>query len=738
MIESKKINIIIAIAVTFALIVSIAFVGISNIQEVNGSSGIEKEYTTKLFGTDIISIEIIADKEAWQEMLNNATSEQFIMADVIVNGKEFKSVGIRPKGNSSLTQVANSDSDRYSFRLQFNEYIKDQTCFGLESFVVNNMLGDNTYMKEYVSYELMHEVGVDAPYFGYADIKVNGENWGLYLAVELYNDSYEQRVFGDTSGMLYNVKSMDMGGNKEGNQPGQPGGNFPAMPDGNFTAMSDGNFPAMSEGNAPTMPDGNVPSMSDGNAPSMSDGQSGRPQRSGTGSRRSSGAQQNTQDNIASQPFPSTGDNSNSGTNQQSNPGGNMNPPQMGEEAFDKARGFGGRGGSSGGSLEYSDDNTSSYSGIFNNVVGKGTESDYQRVVKAIKALSEGKELETYFDVDQILRYLAAHTIVVNLDSYSSSMAQNYYIYERDGKITVLPWDYNLAWGGFQNGSAASVINFPIDTPVSGVQMSSRPLIEKLFSNTEYLERYHSYLQELVDKYFANGKFEEKINTLDALISDYVKNDSTAFCTYDEYKTAISTFITLGNLRSDSIQGQLDGTIPSTTTEQNKNADKLIQAENLNLSDLGSMMGGRGGDNNGFPNRMGGGDGNTFPGGMNNSMDTELMRKAMEILQQANGDITDEVKESLKAIGLTTEQIDQISTMAGGLFGRTGQNSNNRTPPNNFGGRQQWGENNNSKGFTVNAPAGQSVGTNNLIQIGVLSLILIAALIFAVRFRKSY
>jgi len=35
------------------------------------------------------------------------------------------------------------------------------------------------------------------------------------------------------------------------------------------------------------------------------------------------------------------------------------------------------------------------------------------------------------------------------------------------------------------------VINFPIDTPVSGVEMSSRPLIEKLFANTEYLERYY-------------------------------------------------------------------------------------------------------------------------------------------------------------------------------------------------------------------------------------------------------
>ena len=36
---------------------------------------------------------------------------------------------------------------------------------------------------------------------------------------------------------------------------------------------------------------------------------------------------------------------------------------------------------------------------------------------------------------------------------------------------------------------------------------------------------------------------------LNILISDYVKNDPTAFCTYKEYKNSITAFITLGNLR---------------------------------------------------------------------------------------------------------------------------------------------------------------------------------------------
>ena len=330
---------------------------------------------------------------------------------------------------------------------------------------------------------------------------------------------------------------------------------------------------------------------------------------------------------------------------------------------------MGGRGGN-GGSLEYTTDEVSSYGSIFNNVVGKGSNSDFKRVVTALKALSEGEDLENYFDVDKILRYLAAHTIVVNLDSYSSSMAQNYYLYENNGKVTILPWDYNLAWGGFQSGSASSVINFPIDTPVSGVEMSSRPLIGKLFSNTEYLERYHDYLQELMTNYFADGKWEDKITQLDALISDYVKNDKTAFCTFDEYKKAVEAFKTLGNLRWSSIQGQLDGTVPSTTAEQAANPDKLISAGNLSLSPLGSMMGG--GNRGGMGNRQT--DGNNPQGGQGfdpgqtwNMADGELMMQAMRILQDAGGTVTDDAKAKLLELGLTEEQISMLSQIGRGM-----------------------------------------------------------------------
>ena len=106
------------------------------------------EYAKTVFGTDIITVDIQADEAEWQDMLDNAINEEYIMADVAVNGRKYSCVGIRPKGNNSLQQVYSSDSDRYSFKIKFDEYAAGQTCGGLDMLVLNDMLGDATYMKE--------------------------------------------------------------------------------------------------------------------------------------------------------------------------------------------------------------------------------------------------------------------------------------------------------------------------------------------------------------------------------------------------------------------------------------------------------------------------------------------------------------------------------------------------------------------------------------------------------------
>lgn len=93
----------------------------------------------ELFRKDsIIDINISIDEKDLQDMYTYPKNEEYHSADIKVNGAEIKNSGIRTKGNMTLASVASSDSDRYSFRIKFDKYIKNQTLLGLNELCLNN------------------------------------------------------------------------------------------------------------------------------------------------------------------------------------------------------------------------------------------------------------------------------------------------------------------------------------------------------------------------------------------------------------------------------------------------------------------------------------------------------------------------------------------------------------------------------------------------------------------------
>ncbi len=466
-------------------------------------------YENTLFDKDeITTVNITISDEDWADMLENPLEEEFHLCDITINGETYESIAIRTKGMTSLSSVANSDSDRFSFKIKADEYVSGQSFDGLDEFVLNNIYQDATYMKEYLSYEMMDYIGVDTPLYSYAAVYINGEYFGLYLIVEALEEDFLDRVYGADYGELYKPESTSGG---MGDRTTDEEGEGDQMPGGNMTRMDFGNR---------TIPDVNMTEMMG----------------------------------------------------------------QMG--------GFGGMSGSGGGAdLVYSDDDSESYSQIFDNAATDTSKSDENQVITALKNLNEGTDLETYVDVDEVLRYFAANTALVNLDSYVSSMKHNYYLYEDDGQISILPWDFNLAFGSYGNSDASGAVNFPIDTPVaSGVSLEERPLIGVLLETEEYTELYHAYLERIATEFYGES-FTKRIAAIDSLISDYVESDPTAFYTYEEYQTAIVTLAEYGDLRAESILGQLNGTIPSTEEGQTENPDLLVDVSGLNFSAMGSMGG---------------------------------------------------------------------------------------------------------------------------------------------------
>ena len=158
----------------------------------------------------------------------------------------------------------------------------------------------------------------------------------------------------------------------------------------------------------------------------------------------------------------------------------------------------------------------------------------------------------------------------------------NYYLYEKNGQMAMIPWDYNLAFGTFQGGNAQSTVNTPIDAPVSGASSADRPMWNWIVANAEYTELYHQYFTE----FLSEVDITDIIDDAYALIKSYVEKDPTAFYSYSEFETGVETLRQFCTLRTESISAQL-------ANNQTSESMDYANASGLTLSDMGSM--GRGG-----------------------------------------------------------------------------------------------------------------------------------------------
>ena len=360
---------------------------------------------------------------------------------------------IRPKGNTSLTSIASDPTtDRYSFKLEFDHYVDGQTCFGLDKLILNNNYADATNMKEALICDMYQYLGADASLYNYAKLSVNGEYWGVYLALEAVEDSFLLRNYGVQDGELYKPDSMNIGGGKD----------F-----GDFNA-DDIDFGDLDLGDM-TPPDRNA-------AP----------------------AEQKT--------------------------------AAAGERPADDFGFGGGKGGFSmsggGADLNYTDDELDSYETIWDGEITDTTKADHKRVVTALKNISEGNALEDYMDVDNAF--------------------------------------------------------------------SGTTFFDTLMADETCHSQYYAYLQQLVSEYIDGDGFDAFYTRVRSQIDTLVESDPTAFYSYDEYLTAAETLYQVVKLRGQSIQGQLDGTIPSTEAAQ-RTSDALVDASALDLSTMGYMNSGGGG-----------------------------------------------------------------------------------------------------------------------------------------------
>ena len=385
------------------------------------SSSSDPEYASRIFDDSRVHTVDIRIED-WEGFLENASEEEYSECDVEIDGEVFSSVGLRAKGNNSLRLVEEFGLNRYSLKLEFDHFQDGSTYYGLDKLSLDSSYQDNSYLKNYLAYDMMEYMGVPAPLTSYVWVTVNGEDWGLFLAVEEPEEAFVRRNYGADHGPLYkpDYRSLEA-------------------------------------------------------------------------------------------------------------------------ENSDVA-------------LKYTSDDPADYDNIFRNAKFDIDSEDQERLIRALKILSEGENLEEAVNVDEVLRYFTVQVFTVNLDSYLGRTGHNYFLYEEDGILSILPWDYNLAFATYSLGmpdpvnDAELYVNYPIDTPASGEIMRNRPLYHNLMKNDEYFAKYHEYFDQFIAGYFESGLFEKKAAETTKMIAPYVKKDPTAFCSYEDYLTAVRTIKSAGDV----------------------------------------------------------------------------------------------------------------------------------------------------------------------------------------------
>lgn len=421
-------------------------------------------YVDRLFDSDIVhSIEIFLSDSEWEHILNHPRDKEYVHATVIIDGEKISNVGLRIKGSNSLNQILKYGSKRFSLKIEFDHYVTGKSYFGLDKLSLQTSFQDNAYMKDFFTYDMMAKMGVAAPLASYAFVRVNQEDWGLFVAVEEPEDAFVRRNFGDNRGQLYKPE---------------------------YKKIDDDNSDVY---------------------------------------------------------------------------------------------------------LIYTGDDFEKYDNIFRKAVFPTSDADKARLIEALRILSTGENFEEAIDLDAVLRYFAVQTFVVNLDGYLGRTGHNYFLYEKDGKISMIPWDYNLAYATYALGMPDPIddstlfVNYPINTPAPLKYMARRPLFFELMKDKEVVKEYHALYDEFLKMYMESGYFEERVESVRNMIAPYVDRDPTKFASTQDFHLAVDTFKEFCLLRAQSVRGQLEGTIPSTFKGQREHPERRIDASHIRVPDLGDF-----------------------------------------------------------------------------------------------------------------------------------------------------
>lgn len=479
------------------------------------------------------TVNILISEKDWQYMTTHATEETYVPCDAVIDGELVEHIGIRPKGNSSLSSISKQGSTHFSYKLEFDHYDAAVTYQGLDKLCLNNLGQDPSCMKDFMAYHLMNETGIAAPLSSYALMQVNGEDFGLCLAVEAVEDAFALRNYGEEPGQLYKpdsfgVDTLDTSGlldDSEGSALFVTG------------QIMDGSY------YADTVPGDRADILGTMLNTVFT------PEQTAVASLQYIGGMTEDYADL-------------------------WDASVFKLHKADKVR------------LVQSVE-------TLNRGADPLSVLDTDALLRYFAVHSFVNNYDGYTSLFVHNFYLHEQDGILSMVPWDYNLGFGSFTYEAavTSALGESGFDAVPDTGAAMDVNTA-MVNYPIDTPVYSINMEDRPLLNALLTDETCLDEYHAIYDELLRECFENGKYPALCAQVTSMLRPYVEQGLTFYDPqqFEEGAAAMAAYL---DLRAESVRGQLNSTIPATLDGQRADASSLVDAGTLDLTklaDFASMM----------------------------------------------------------------------------------------------------------------------------------------------------
>jgi hypothetical protein len=150
--------------------------------------------------------------ENWDFILDTMIlnhNEDRILADLIIDGITYDSVGVRYKGNSSY----HPDRVKNPFNIEI-DFVKDQDVYGVKKLKLSNMFKDPSCIREVLSYEILRNY-IPASKANFIFLYIDGNIFGFYTNVESIDKDFVGEHFGSGENSFFKCDPITITGTPE-------------------------------------------------------------------------------------------------------------------------------------------------------------------------------------------------------------------------------------------------------------------------------------------------------------------------------------------------------------------------------------------------------------------------------------------------------------------------------------------------------------------------------------------